>query len=290
MSARGPRRPPRGENRCSTTGVRDRESPHFPLHRRQQASGGKATGVFKAAKVLEIASGGVALLLFVGLAGCGGKSASGNDGGGDDPKCPPQTSPALTCSPGVSPANPVITNFSAGEGWCASSGKWGTKGNLVGGLFSYKGTMTGTKASYSVVDGVFHLMGDVMPADYAGGGLAFDACVNTTTYTGVQFVLGGNAQGCNMQLQIQTYSQQASENRGGCVQDAGACYGFPRFFLPGEGGTIKVLWADVQGSGMPDAPAQIAGEVVGLQIQLQADSGAPCTGFDVTLDDVRFVQ
>jgi hypothetical protein len=74
------------------------------------------------------------------------------------------------------------------------------------------------------------------------------------------------------------------------VLDAGTCYQFPRFPLPAEGGTITVRWTDVQFTGTPDAAAQIAGEVVGLQLQLQADSGVACTAFDVTVDDVRFVQ
>lgn len=255
------------------------------------SAGGKATGVFKGTLKVS-ASAALVVLVSIGLTSCsggnGGPSGAGGHGGAGN--CPPQTSPALSCSPGVSPPSPVITNFTAGDGWCTSSGKWGSTGNLVGGVFSYKGTMTGTTIKNSVDAGAFHLMGDVMPADYAGGGLAFDACVNTTKYSGVQFVMGGNAAGCNVHLQLQTYSQQASENRGGCVQDAGSCYQFPRFSLPSSGGAITVHWTDLASTGMPDTAAQIAAEIVGIQFQLQADSGVACTGFDLTFDDVQFVQ
>ena len=258
--------------------------PHFPFSRQTAHDRGKGDSVLKGvAKAL--ASAGLTVLVFTGLTNCGGKA----DGGSTDGKCPPQTSPALNCSNGASPANPVITTFTTDEGWCTSSGKWGTTGNLVGSVFSYKGTATGTMVNHNVVGGALHLTGDVMVADYAGGGLAFDACVNTSTYSGVQFVMGGNAAGCSVQFQLQTYSQQASENRGGCVQDAGSCYQFPKFSLPASGGEITVRWTDLESTGMPATARQIAAEIVGLQFQLQADTGVACTAFDLTFDDVKFI-
>jgi len=236
---------------------------------------------------------GAALVALMGLTACGGSKGSGGQDGGDggNGNCPPQTAPALMCTPGVSPANPLITDFTDGGGWCASSGKWGTTGNLVGSLFSYKGPMTGTMISHAVTSGALHLKGDVMVADYAGGGMAFDACVNTQTYSGLQFVLSGNAAGCNVQVQVQTYSQQVTQNRGGCSsEDGGTCFQFPKLsFLPLDAGTTSVLWTDLESTGMPATAAGIAAEIVGVQFQLQAESGAACMGFDVSVDDLRFI-
>lgn len=236
---------------------------------------------------------GAAIFLPI-LALCGPIACSADDtspaGDGGNGTCPPQTSPPLMCTPGVSPAKPAITDFTEGQGWCASSGKWGATGNLVGSVFTYKGTVEGTTISHTVTAGALHLMGDVMAADYAGGGLAFDACVNTRAYSGVQLTLGGNAAGCTVYLQVQTYSQQATENRGGCSASAGSCYQFPKSILPtAGGGPTTVRWSELEATGMPATADAIAAEIVGLQFQLQAESGTACTGFDVSIDDVQLV-
>lgn len=225
---------------------------------------------------------------------CGALLALTNCGGGDSntpSSCPPQTAPALSCSPGVSPASPVITNFSATGGWCSTSGKWGTVGNLVGGLFAYNGPgriAPLVAVTSSVADGTMHLKGDVASADYAGGGLAFDACVNTTTYSGVRFTLGGEAAGCSVQFQLQTYSQQAMVNRGGCDLATASCYQFPK--IPATlGATNTIMWSQLENTGLPSTAAAMAAEIVGLQFQFEASGGTNCMNVDLTIDDVQFV-
>jgi hypothetical protein len=241
--------------------------------------------MFKAIARLRVVfsvCGGMAAL--VGLTNCGGGSAGPSS-------CPPQTMPALTCSPGVSPASAEITDFTMSEGWCATSGKWGTVGNLVGGLFSYNGPGRIdplVPITASVVEGTMHLKGDVAAGDYGGGGLAFDACVNTAVYSGVRFTLGGAIGACSLQFQVQSYSQQAVANRGGCDQAGGAsCYQFPKTAVT-VGETHTIMWSRLEGSGMPATAAAIAAEIVGLQFQLEG-TGGTCMGVDLTIDDVQFV-
>jgi len=121
---------------------------------------------------------GAALVALMGLTACGGSKGSGGQDGGDggNGNCPPQTAPALMCTPGVSPANPLITDFTDGGGWCASSGKWGTTGNLVGSLFSYikrsAATIVRIYAMYEPLK-VFTYIGLTIFGTGVAGGLRF---------------------------------------------------------------------------------------------------------------------
>lgn len=226
--------------------------------------------------------GGMAAL--VGLTNC-----SSSSGGASS--CPPQTLPALTCSPGVSPASPMITDFTMSEGWCETSGKWGSVGNLVGGLFAYNGPGRVdplVPITASVADGTMHLKGDVAAGDYGGGGLAFDACVNTAMYSGVRFTLGDKVAGCSVYLQVQTFSQQAVANRGGCNPASASCYQFPKT-APTLAATNTIMWSQLDGTGMPATGAAIAAEIVGLQFQFEGTGGTNCMNIDLTIDDVQFV-
>jgi hypothetical protein len=138
----------------------------------------------------------------------------------------------------------------------------------------------------------FVLSGNVSPGDYAGGGLAFDTCVNTTAYTGVQFTLGGTVAGCDLYFQAQTFDEKPTKQGGGCT--ASSCSAYPRVKLSTTTGVVTVHFTDLSG-GLP-APASIASEVVGVQWQFQSpapvgDAGQPgCTGIKLTVDDVSFVS
>jgi hypothetical protein len=203
----------------------------------------------------------------------------------------------LSCTPGVPVATPLLTDFSTGtSGWHATVGKWGAAGNLTGSIFSYGGDSTKTSTMSSSVDTTamnLVLSGNVVASDYSGGGMSFDQCVNTSTYTGVQFTLGGTAAGCDVYLQAQTYSQQATSNQGGCVS---SCYQFPKAKLLSTSGPVTVHFTDMVGTGLPAAADDIKRELVGLQWQFQ--SGAPvgdgaqlgCTGISLTIDDVSFIS
>jgi hypothetical protein len=217
--------------------------------------------------------------------GSGGATTAGGSTG---------TTGQLSCTPGVSPANPLITDFSA-TGWNETAGKFGTPGNLTGSIFGYGGGQTGStmQSSVDTVGKDLVLSGSVLPGDYSGGGMSFDQCVNTSTYTGVQFTLGGTTAGCDLYLKIQTFDEQPTANRGGCTTN---CYSFPSSpKLTSTSGVVTVHFADLTG-GEPTTPAAIKTEMVGLQWQFQSpapvgDAGQPgCTGINLTITNVSFVS
>jgi hypothetical protein len=212
------------------------------------------------------------------------------------------SNPGISCTPGTDPARPLITDFSD---WDATAGKWGMLGNLRGSKFSYNdgraSTMTVTVESASML-----FSGTVSPmagedggpgmGGYAGGGMSFDACVNTTLYSGIKFTLGGSTAGCDLSFQIQTYSQQATSNRGGCDSSiSGNCYHFPQATVPFAAGSTTVTFAQLEGTGMPTTAAAFKAEMVGLQWQFQSAAGVDgglqvdCTGIAMTVDDVELV-
>jgi hypothetical protein len=127
---------------------------------------------------------------------------------------------------------------------------------------------------------------------YAGGGMHFDSCVNTTTYTGVQYTLTGTGGGCNIYFDLQTYSQQALSERGGC---ASYCYQFPRTQVTPRSTPTTVLFSELEGTGIPRSAAAMASEIMGMRWQLelapgQVDAGQTGCTFSLTLDDVKFVK
>jgi hypothetical protein len=268
------------------------------------------------------------LVLAVSAAGCGGSSGGERPGTGGTTGTPQTTaaggttasggttapmggttatggtttapatsapSTVLSCSPGVSPAAPLLTDFSAGtSGWHATVGKWGATSNLTGSIFSYGGGQTGSTMASSVDTTAMDLVlsGNVLAGDYSGGGMSFDQCVNTSTYTGVQFTLGGSTAGCDLVFQVQTYDEQSTTNKGGCTS---SCYGFPSAKLTSTTGTVTVHFSDLTGGVLTTQPA-IKNEMVGLQWQFQSpapvgDGGQlGCTGIALTITNVSFVS
>lgn len=213
------------------------------------------------------------------------------------------TSSQLQCSPGVNPATGLLTGFTSGIDWTDASGKWGVAGNLQGAIYAYAGPNSGTwHAGVDTTAGILDIgvqptgstttgPGTVAVADYAGGGMMFGECVNTSTWTGVSFTLGGTPAGCDVYFQVKTFADQAISNQGGC--DAG-CYSFPQVkVMPGD--PVTVHFTEVTGSGHADA-GSIPMQIVGLQWQLQSaappDGGvqAACTNAMLTIDNVMFVS
>ena len=120
----------------------------------------------------------------------------------------------------------------------------------------------------------------------------FDSCVNTTTYTGVQFTLTGSAGGCTIHFDLQTYSQQAIHERGGC---ASYCYQFPTLVVTPRSTPVTVSFAELAGTGIPSSAAAMASEIMGMRWQLesppgQGDAGQTSCTFSLTVDDVKFVK
>jgi hypothetical protein len=232
-----------------------------------------------------------------GTPGTGGATGTGGVTGTGGTSAP---SASLSCTPGISPAAPLLTDFSkdGASGWHATAGKWGTAGatNLSGSIFSYGGAVPSSTLA-SAVDTVSQnlvLSGNVVAGDYSGGGLSFDSCVNTSVYTGVQFTLGGTVAGCDLYLQVQTFEQQSVDNKGGCPK-GGSCYSFPSSPKLATSGPVTVKFADLTG-GKPATPAEIVKEMVGLQWQFQSpapvgDGGqSGCTGINLTISNVTFVS
>jgi hypothetical protein len=214
-----------------------------------------------------------------GTAGSGG-SSTGNGGAGGS------STSTLSCSPGVNPARALLTDFSD---WDNTAGKWGMIGNLRGSKFPYVGTNANTSMAAAVTNGALVLSGNVAAGDYAGGGMSFDSCVNTTTYHGIQFTLGGTVAGCDLSFNVQTFEQQANTNGGGCDKSTSSCYSFPKKTLTFSTNPITVMFSDLSG-GMPTDPAAIAAEIVGLQWQFQspAPTSTPPPAVDagtITTDD-----
>ena len=200
----------------------------------------------------------------------------------------------LFCSPGVDPANPLMTDFSAAT-YNAAKGKWGTDANLTGTLISEKDS--GSAVSTKVESEAFSMSGQVVPNSrqtaYARGGLQFDSCVNTTTYTGIQFTIAGSTGGCDVWFQLQTYAELPTYAKGGCASN---CDKLPQKKVTPRPTPTTVLFADLENTGIPAMAADLAAQIVGLRwnLQVAANSGvdagqSPCS-FNLTIDDVKFAK
>ncbi len=207
---------------------------------------------------------------------------------------PPATSPlGLSCFPGVNPGVPLIADFFAGD-FNNNKGRWGGPLNLTLDVYEYHAPNTSNTGSYAIEDDQFKFSGQVVPSDnatYAGGGIHFDSCLNTTTYKGVQFTLTGNTGGCTVYFEVQTYSAQPINERGGC---ASYCFDYPRIAVTPRSTPITVYFAELVGTGVPSSAAGIASEVMGLRWQIELPSGidagvTTCT-FDLAVDDVKLVK
>jgi hypothetical protein len=206
-----------------------------------------------------------------------------------------------SCVPGLSPAVALLTNFSPPT-WNDALAVWGTAGNLTGKIFRYGGgktldggattLMAPPSVDTAAANPALSIRGDVVSADYAGIGMSFDQCVNTTAYGGLRFTLAGTAAGCDLFLQLQTYSQLPVANNGACTAN---CFQFPRMRLATGSSPVTVTFAALAGSGLPATADGMRAEIVGLQLQLQSPTPIgggvqpSCLGINLTLDDVQLV-
>jgi hypothetical protein len=235
--------------------------------------------------------------------GCG-SSQSTVDGSGDasfDNRNNP-TPLGLSCSPGVSPTIPLLTDFSP-TNYNVSKGKWGFTGNLTGTIVTFKNSdgpsapRNESAATAKVVSEALALSGQYLPEQSEeirlGGGLQFDSCVDATNYRGVQFNLSGTSGSCEVYFQLQTYSQEATTELGGC---ASYCYRFPWKKVAPHAGTTVVTFSELANTGIPATADKLAAEIVGVRWLVHAPTGqdggtniATCI-FNLTIDDVRLVR
>jgi len=139
----------------------------------------------------------------------------------------------------------------------------------------------------------------VGPGDYAGGGLAFDRCIDASAFTALRFtasIASGDLTGCPFVVQLQTFEQRplTASPPGGCDPDAGSCYNLPSaaVALTTTPTPFTIPFTDFTPAGV--APA--AGQIVALQWQLTSgsapdDAGSPqpsCTA-EIRIDDIDFV-
>jgi hypothetical protein len=230
--------------------------------------------------------------------GTGGMTVAGMGGSGVGGMVVP-----LNCPGGVDPAAGLLTDFSPAT-WMNTQGRWSTvAGDLTGSKYAAPSgvpnpdggaasTMSGT-VTFMAANPSFELTGMIRAGDYGFGLLSFDKCVNTATYAGVRFTLGGTTGGCDLLLLLQTFDQQSVGNKGGCTT---GCYHFPQTKIQVGSAPVTVLFTDLANTGMPAAAADMKTQIVGLQWQLQSpgpstDGGAQpaCAGIDLTIDDVQFV-
>ena len=199
------------------------------------------------------------------------------------------------CDPGFSPPIALLSDFGLST-WSPTTLTWGLPGNLTGSIFVYRGVSAGSfLATVSTGNApALVLSGTVAAGDYAGGGMAFDRCVNTTVYTGFTFTLGGTAAGCQVFFQVLTFSQQSVLNRGSCNPSTMTCFVFPKVQVQVGAAPNVVRFSDLANTGLPAAPAAIAAEMLAVQWQVQsAAAGAgpatACSNVNLTIDDVSFI-
>jgi hypothetical protein len=195
-----------------------------------------------------------------------------------------------------------VTSFTPWE-WSPTEGHTCNASGLRGSVFSYSGPDATSAAANSVdsVTGNFHLMLTVGPGGYAGGGIAFDRCVNASAFSALRFsawITGGNIAGCNYRVMLQTFEQRPSSQvpPGGCDQGLDGCFRFPsspNLVLAPIPAPTTVLFSDFTTSATHANP--VPGELVGLQWQLEsglpaADGGLqPGCTVEIRIDDIDFV-
>lgn len=232
-------------------------------------------------------------------AGAGGAADARMDGAGDTGTNSSVDAHPNRCVPGVSPAVPLLTDFSATT-WNASLASWGAPGNVTGTISTYGGglvaagltTLVSTTVDTTSANPALLIRGNLVAGDYAGVVLAFDQCVDTASYQAVRFTVGGTTAGCDLFFQLETYSQQTVGSGGTCATN---CYQFPNTRLQVGAVPITVTFAELTGTGQPASAEGMRAEIIGLQLQVQSATpaaGRPrvsCTGISLTLDDVQFV-
>ncbi len=232
-------------------------------------------------------------------AGAGGAADARMDAAGDTGTDSSVDAHSNRCVPGVSPAVPLLTDFSAAT-WNASLASWGALGNVTGTISTYGGglvaggltTLVSTTVDTTAANPALAIRGNVVAGDYAGVAFEFDQCVDTASYQAVRFTLGGTTAGCDLFFQLETYSQQMVGSGGTCSTN---CYRFPNTRLEVGAAPITVTFAALTGTGQPASAEGMRAEIIGLQLQLQSASPAAgraqasCAGISLTLDDVQFV-
>ncbi|HEY7374260.1 MAG TPA: hypothetical protein VIF57_19010 [Polyangia bacterium] len=239
-----------------------------------------------------------------GTGGGGTAGATGTGGTGGKFMCTSSTSLACGASALKLTDGHVLT-FSADE-WTPMTGNYCNASGIHGSKFPYSkpasGDAAATASATADVDanaGNLKLTLTVGPGDYAGGGLAFDRCIDASAFNALRFtayIASGDLTGCPFVSQVQTFEQRPlnASPPGGCDQDAGSCYSLPSapVTLTTSPQTFTLPFA----SFTPAGTNPLGGQIVALQWQLTSgdapdDAGSPqpsCTA-EIRIDDIDFV-
>jgi hypothetical protein len=136
----------------------------------------------------------------------------------------------------------------------------------------------------------------VSAAQYAGGRINFDSCVDARAYNSIQFnasVTGGSLNGCVWQLQLQTQDQRpttATNPTGGtCNAAMGTCERYPVAMLTAATATSTVYTTRFSAFSNPSmSTVPTASQITGVQWQVNSSNNGTCT-VELTIDNVRFV-
>ena len=196
---------------------------------------------------------------------------------------------ALTLTP-----DGQVADFSPAV-WNSSTGKWCDADGLSGTIFSYAGTASTSAAAVDTTAQNLKLNLKVGAADYAGGGLTFDSCVNASAFTSVQFnatITAGSLTGCVWQVQLQTQDQRASTatspSGGTCASN---CYRYPTVATLATPATAGTTYTEAFTAFSNPASSTISTktQVVGVQWQVNSSSAGTgtCT-VELRIDSIKF--
>jgi hypothetical protein len=206
------------------------------------------------------------LLGLGGSAGCGGTAAT------------PANEDTVRC---LAPATNAMTDFANGLSFSDQVG-----------LRSIAYAYPSTALTVDTPSGTMHVAGSV--STYSGVGIAFDACVNASSFSGVEFSLGVSGTS-NVTLHMVTRENQPeppTTTIGTCVPpDPNApfasCYpAFTRLTVMETPAPFSIPFASLSG-GSPHVSVN-PGELLSMYFDLGWSSGDAPFGVDLTLSDLRF--
>jgi hypothetical protein len=226
----------------------------------------------------------------------GGMAGGGGSGGGGGGNVRPLGGVLDCSSAGALALTPdgQVADFSPAV-WNSSTGKWCDADGLSGSVFSYAGTSSTSAAAVDTTAQNLKLNLKVGAADYAGGGLTFDSCVNASGFTSVQFnatITAGSLTGCVWQVQLQTQDQRASTatspSGGTCASN---CYRFPTVTTLATPTATATTYTELFTAFNNPASSTIPTRTQVVGIQWQVNSGSAGTGtctVELRIDNIKF--
>jgi hypothetical protein len=230
--------------------------------------------------------------------GQGGAAGGGGKAGTSGNVC--TASGVLDCSTAGALKVPdgQIADFSPAE-WNTSTARWCNPDGLGGTVFSYSGaTPSAATVAVDTTAQNLKLNLTVGATGYAGGGLTFDACVNASSFTSVQFtaaVTAGSLTNCTWQVQLQTQDQRDSTatnpSGGTCNAATTTCYRYPAVTALTAPTATATTYRETftlftnPASSTISTPTQVTG------VQWQVNSGASGAGtctVELRIDNVIF--